>query len=374
MKPINQIIINKHKYTLAIVVFIYFSIVAEPAFSQIHIPDEANLPYTPSKISDINLSDIPYKILYETYRDTNGTSNWELFIMNADGSDKINLTKTPDFDEMYPHVSPDGTKISFVIDEGTNRRNKTRSVYYMNIDGTGRIKIADNAREPCWSPDGKKIAYLKGEYGTYNTREYATSEMMIYDLQKGLSKQHPNTNLEHIYAICWAPPDGKWFLGVTQGNTIYSDTILAIEADGMGVYDLAIWGVKGCRPDIRLDGKKVVWGDDDWDLCIGDIDFSQSMPQVTNIHTFVKCLHDYKVYHVELSPDGKYAAFSYGPFEGGQQVGGMAKGWNICVTDFSGKWVKITTDGNHNKEPDWVPIVKSDKPKNEVKDVFVKAK
>jgi len=22
----------------------------------------------------------------------------------------------------------------------------------------------------------------------------------------------------------------------------------------------------------------------------------------------------------------------------------------------TGKWVQITTDGNHNKEPDWVPI------------------
>jgi len=26
------------------------------------------------------------------------------------------------------------------------------------------------------------------------------------------------------------------------------------------------------------------------------------------------------------------------------------------VSDMTGKWVQITTDGNHNKEPDWVPI------------------
>ncbi len=34
----------------------------------------------------------------------------------------------------------------------------------------------------------------------------------------------------------------------------------------------------------------------------------------------------------------------------------MAEGWNICVADLNGNWVQITSDGNHNKEPDWVPI------------------
>jgi Tol biopolymer transport system component len=319
------------------------------------LPDEQSLPTAPSAPNSINLKDIPYKILYESYSRTQGVRNWELFIMNADGSNKINLTQTPRLHEMYPHASPDGTQICFVIDEGTTRRNMNRGVYYMNIDGTNRVLVARNGREPCWSPDGKSIAYLEGEYDTYTTREYATSELMIYDLQTGQSKPHPNKNLHHIYAICWAP-NGKWILGVTQGNTIYSDAILALEADGTQVIDLARWGVKGCRPDLRFDGKKITWGEDDWHLCIGDIDFSQEIPKVENIQKIVRCPETEKVYHVDFSPDGKYIAFSFGPFSGGQQVGGMADGWNICVTDLSGKWVKITTDGNSNKEPDWVPI------------------
>ena len=36
--------------------------------------------------------------------------------------------------------------------------------------------------------------------------------------------------------------------------------------------------------------------------------------------------------------------------------GGEAPGWNICIGDLTGKWVQITSDGNHNKEPDWVPL------------------
>lgn len=318
--------------------------------------EEQYLPKLPSQSLEIDLKSIPYKIVYETFRETEDKENWELFLMNADGSNKVNLTKTPDLDEMYPHASPDGTKLCFVVDEGTNRRDKTRSVYYMNIDGSNRVLVARDARQPCWSPDGKNIAYLTAEYDSYSTREYATSELMIYNLETGRHKPHPNTTLRHLYAICWSP-DSNWFLGVIQGNTEYSDTILALEANGTGVYDLARWGVKGCRPDIRYDGKKITWGETDWDLCLGDIDFNTpSMPRVDNVHKIVRCYETEKIYHVDFSPDGKYIAFSYGPSAGGQQVGGKAEGWNICVTDLSGKWVKITTDGNHNKEPDWVPL------------------
>ena len=308
----------------------------------------------PSPREELDLGEIPYKILFETYRETDGVENWELYQMNADGSGQVNLTRTPDLDEMYPHASPDGTKISFVVDEGRGR-NKVRSVYYMNIDGTGRVKVATNARQPCWSPDGKSIAYLRGEYDRYSTREYATSELVIYNLQSGQHKPHPNTSLHHIYAICWSP-DGNWFFAAVHGGMEFSDTILAFDADGIRVFDMEKWGVRGCRPDISRDGKRMTWGETDWDLCVGDIDLTGSEPRIDNVQKIVQCLRSAKVYHVDFSPDSKYITFSFGPSSGGQQVGGKARGWNICVTDLKGKWVKITTDGNHNKEPDWVPI------------------
>jgi Tol biopolymer transport system component len=316
-------------------------------------PTSQRLRRVPSPRAELNLKEVPFKIIYETYRETEGQQNWELFLMNADGSNPINLTNTPDVDEMYPHASGDGTKVCFVTDVGAGRK-KVRSVYYMNIDGTGRVKVAANARQPCWSFDSKKIAYLRGEYERYTTKPYATSELIIYDLQTEQHSPHPNKSLHHIYALCWSP-DGKWFLGAVQGGMGHSDTILVFEADGTRVFDLGWWGVKGCRPEFNFDGTKIVWGETDWNLCMGDIDLGGSAPRVSNIREIIRCLRKSKVYHVDLSPDGRYIAFSYGPFGGGQQVGGKAKGWDICVSDLSGKWVKITIDGNHNKEPDWVP-------------------
>jgi Tol biopolymer transport system component len=308
----------------------------------------------PMPRESLDLQAIPFKIVHETYRATGGKQNWELYIMNADGSGAVNLTNTPDIDEMYPHVSPDGTKICFVADEGQGR-DKVRHVYYMDLDGSNRVHVATNAREPCWCFDSKSIAYLKGEYTRYTTREYATAELMYYHLEGGIHSPHQNTKLQHLYAICWSP-DSKWFLAAIHGGMGYSDTILAFDAYGKRVFDLMKWGVKGCRPDLNIDGTKLVWGETDWKLRVADIDLRSEEPKVTNLREIALCARKYKLYHVDISPDSKYVTFSYGPFAGGQQVGGMAQGWNICVGDLNGNWVQITDDGLHNKEPDWVPL------------------
>ena len=105
------------------------------------------------------LKKLPFKIVYESYRG----KDWELFLVNADGSGGKNLTNTPDADDMYPHASPDGKQICFVVDQGKGSE-KSRSVYVIGADGKGRRLIARDARQPCWSPDGRKIAYLPAEF------------------------------------------------------------------------------------------------------------------------------------------------------------------------------------------------------------------
>lgn len=317
---------------------------------------ELSLKLTPSPRSDFKLEDIRCKIVHETFRKTNGKENWELFLINADGSNPVNLTNTADSDEMYPHASPDGTKICFVADEIV-RGEKARNVYYINVDGTGRVKVADNARQPCWSPDGKTIAYLPAEYERYTIKDYATKGLVFYDIETRKHTKHPNKDLHHLYNISWSP-DGKWFLATVHGGMGFEHAILAFKVDGMNLYDLTKFGVTGCRPEFSSDGKRMTWGLTDWDLCTAQIDLTSGEPQVTNVRRVVKCEKEFEVYHTDFSPRGRYLTFSYGP-KGEEMVGGKAPGWNICVTDLTGKWVVITTDGNQNKEPDWVPCEES---------------
>ena len=138
----------------------------------------------------------------------------------------------------------------------------------------------------------------------------------------------------------------------------FDHNIIAFEAHGTTVFDLNKYGIDGCRPDVSFDGRKITWGQTDWDLYVADIDLTLSVPRVADIHGVVKCRKEYYVSHTDFSPDGRYIAFSYGP-EVNYSVGVKAPGWNICIGDLTGKWVQITTDGKHNKEPDWVPIGRS---------------
>lgn len=329
-----------------------FSFVQTTQSSQPVNEDEPSV--EPNEKSEIDLKAIPFKIIYETYRETDGKENWELYLINADGSNVTNLTRTADVDEMCPHASPDGTKICFVADEGSGR-NKVRSVYYMNIDGTGRVKVADNTRQPCWSPDGKIIAYLKGEYERYTTRAYGTKGLFFYDLETARHEQHPNRDLHHIFNICWSP-DGNWFIATVNGGMGFRLAIIAFEAHGTAVFDLTKYGIKGCRPDLSSDGRTIGWAErSEVDVYVADIDLTLSVPRVADVRGVAKCAKGYNVNHTDFSPDGRYVAFGYGP-QVNYSVGKKAPGWNICVGDLTGKWVQITTDGKHNKEPDWVPI------------------
>ena len=303
--------------------------------------------------AEMKLGEIPFKIVYESYRKTKGRENWELYLINADGTGAVNLTRSPDVDEMYPHASGDGSKVCFVADEMVNGK-KTRNVYYMGIDGSGRVKVADNARQPCWGPDGKTIAYLKGEFERYTIKDFATKGIFFYDTESGRHKEHANKKLYHLYNICWSP-DGRWFLATVHGGMGFKHAILAIEAKGDKVFDLTKYKVTGCRPDCSVDGQRITWGASDWHLCVAAIDLTIPEPKVTGVRRIIKCRKEYEVYHSDFSPDGKYVAFSHGP-KAQEMVGGKAPGWDICIGDVSGKWVEITSDGNHNKEPDWVPV------------------
>jgi Tol biopolymer transport system component len=293
--------------------------------------------------SEMDLDEIPYRIVFESYRETDGKENWEICLIDADGSEFVNLTNTPEIDEMYPHASPDGSQICFVAIEGTELENKSRNVYYINIDGTDRVKIAENAYQPCWSPDGRYLAYLPGEYHRYSPDVSANMGLEIYNLETGEVKRHPNDEIINLSRLCWSP-DGKWL--VAGG--------IAFKADDKTMMDLSI---PGCTPDISSDGKKLAWNGTDYTLNTGKLNFGSPERNVTDHRIVVACERDHWIYHSDWSPDSNYLAFSYAPMSANSNTGQKAPGSNICICDLrTGKWTQITTDGKHNKEPDWVPV------------------
>jgi hypothetical protein len=311
------------------------------------LPDAATLQATATALK---LAAIPYRLVYESYRG----STWDLCLMNADGSNPVNLTNTPDVDELYPQVSPDGTRLCFLVDE-TVAGQKVRNLYLMNLDGSGRRKIADNVREGCWNSSGTKVATLKAEFEKFTLTDYASKGLVLYDLATQTHHPHPNPDLHHLYNLTWTP-DGNWFVATVHGGMGYKHAILAFEAQGTKVFDLGGSQVGGCRPDLSRDGRQVAWGANDETLMAGAIDFGGPEPKVANRRPLAQCGKGFKIYHVDWTPDAQHVAFSFGPEAGREMIGQRAPGWRICVADLTGKWVPITNDGYDSKEPEWVPL------------------
>jgi len=85
-----------------------------------------------------------------------GGGDWGIWVMQADGSQKRQLTSTPELDT-EPVWSPDGKRIAF------RRTGSAGSdLVLMAPDGTG-VRVIDfpgQQRLPAWSPDGRLIAFV----------------------------------------------------------------------------------------------------------------------------------------------------------------------------------------------------------------------
>ncbi|MCX6898160.1 MAG: hypothetical protein NT105_05600 [Verrucomicrobia bacterium] len=315
------------------------------------------------------LKKVPYKIVYETYRD----GNWELYQINADGSQPANLTKTPKVHEMFPQVSPDGSKIAFIVDEGEGE-GKVRSVWLMNRNGTGRTLVAQHARWPFWNRTGTGLCYIPDQKEEFNIRDSAGKGLCVYDLATRRATPHPNPELEHLYNLCWTP-DEKWILATVSGAMGHNHAILAVAAQGKDVLRLNYADgnrIGGCRPDISPDGKRIVWNSSDFTISVAELDFTGPEAKVINPRFVVTSKEPVLVYQADWSPDGRYIAFTSGPKAEKKLalspaiISVKAPGWNICVADANStnRFVQVTTDGNSNKEPDWVrcPLENKERP------------
>ncbi|TGY56106.1 S9 family peptidase [Parabacteroides distasonis] len=111
------------------------------------------------RIGGMNVSPDGKKVVYTVayYSVPENKSNREVFVMNADGSDNKQITKTG-FAENEAVWIKGGTKIAFLCNESGSSQ-----LWEMNPDGTDRKRLSDYDKDIegfTFSPDEKKVLFI----------------------------------------------------------------------------------------------------------------------------------------------------------------------------------------------------------------------
>lgn len=207
------------------------------------------------------------KIAYAAY--FNDTGSFEIFVINADGTDDRRVTKT-EVMEQCPALSPDGKTIAFTIDE-TRDGASISVIHVMNADGSGRRRLVDGMT-PAWSPDGTKLVFAD-----VVKEDNYSSEIYVVDLD-GSNRRRVTRNDTPDGNPAWSP-DGKQIAFSSLTDRTVKHDICVIEVDGSGETRITRDEADDTDPAWSPDGRKIAFSsyrdkEGGWEILVMNADGS----------------------------------------------------------------------------------------------------
>ena len=338
--------------------------------------------------------------------DENG--NFDIYVMNVDTGQALNLTEDHTGDDTNPEWSPDGNRIAYFSERGGG------GIYHLSNIGGAPILVINIATTTyrkfstnmSWSPDGSNLVYTNvSSLSIISVKGGKPEEIQLPPITRSrtnlfepswspsgkriaFTEPHDNNNLNST--IWTLTPDGNNPIKITDGNSFSDNPVWSRDGrrlffiSDMGGGSNDIWWVpieasgkpsgsaKCLMPGVNVssialspDGTrlvfcKVVRRSNIW-----------SIPIVDN-HTFTLeeaeqvTFENHSITHLDVSPDGKWIAIS-------SDRKGNADIW--IMNKKTKELRQVTTSEASDTKPDWSPdgkniVFKSDRNGNN--DIFQK--
>ena len=266
----------------------------------------------------------------------------EIYSMNADGSDRINLTNNEVWDA-DPAPSPDGTKIAYV----SNLGNDNAEILVMNPDGSGKSQLTDNRdwdSEPAWSPDGTQLVFV-----TLRSREFSQIKIMNVDGTGQTVLAESEVASEGYYLSPNWSPLGTQIAYVREGfqgmECQGCSEIFVMNVDGSNSTQITHTNSWSQNPVWSPDGTRIAYETylrpRDIGILAINLDGSGSN-ELVNTEGWDA--------HPSWSPDGKAMAFLS---DRGQSTIGE---FDIYVIGTNGKGLKRLSDNRNSSSPVWARV------------------
>lgn len=261
------------------------------------------------------------------------SGNWDLWTIEADGTDQIQLTQTP-LDERSPAWSPESDRIAYATNDGKlwilELGGKPEEIPLKGDDSGSKLAINSH---PHWFPDGKSIVFT-----SYGDPKLDDSDIWKVNVNgEALERFILQKDLQ--LDPSWSP-DGKLLIYSSAAYGPFYDImqdLWIMEFYGRKARRLLVNDAANMQPEWSPDGTKIAFASDktgDMEIWLMD-SHGKNLKQLT---------HD-KAYDADpaWSPDGKYLAF----------VSNRSGSTQVWLMHNDGSNPRQLTQEGQSKDPSW---------------------